>query len=188
MKGTLDETPAGAMTARVTAALSRSRARDPERYTKLFEVRSIAAGGHGSVYALLPKEIEAKVEQTTWQAYAHPAVTPPCIAAVAKLPGFLGIVPIVGLPADTKFTCIDHKNDGYCELLLEGESPRRAVNFTTIILGPDDDGADVVYTLHPGDPIVPSELHGLEKGELRKGDIVTLAYALERGFTYAKMV
>jgi len=189
MEGKIDETYAGSLTERVKKALLATRAHDPKRYCEMFENHSEPSGGHGSTYPATIEEIESDLLKKSWFSYEHPAVTAPCIAAVAKLGGKLGIVPIAGLPTHTKFTLVDHKNDGYCELLLEGDTPRRHVNFTCIILGPDGpDNLEVVYTFHPGDPIVPSELHGLAKGELKKGDEITLAYALERGFTYAKMV
>jgi hypothetical protein len=190
MNGKADESYAGSLTLRVKNAIQTMQKHYPGRYTAMLAGRSKESGGHGSIYPATVDEIESDLLKKSWASYEHSAVKAPCVCALARLPGLLGIIDIKDLPASTMFTLVDHKKDGYCELLYEGFTPRRNVNFTTMILGPSEEDPDleVIYTFHPGDPIVPSELHGVLKNELRRGDSISLKMALEKGFTYAKMV
>jgi hypothetical protein len=54
---------------------------------------------------------------------------------------------------------------------------------TVILLGPGDDGREVVWTFHPGDPVAPS-IVPVESSTLT---VLTVARAKALGFALAKI-
>jgi len=93
-----------------------------------------------------------------------------------------GMVKVADQPEDTIFTIEDQKNTGKVSLVMKGNH-RIPAEETWIILGPEQ-GKEVVYTFHPGEPI-PRATTSTE--DLPVGTELTKAQALELGFNLAKV-
>jgi len=105
-----------------------------------------------------------------------------CFAFKAELPGQLGIIGLAGLPADAVVTLDDRKNTGKVSAVVEGVRGEE-VPFTVLILGLEQ-GDEVVFTFHPGDPVRPSQVQA-EPG--LHGRTVTVSEALAMGLEMAKI-
>lgn len=141
-------------------------------------------GAAGSIYpGLSPEQVEAKLVSAEWEEYSHEAIMAGCVAFKAALPGQLGIVSLLTLPEDTPVVLDDRKNTGKVSATVSGVRGE-TVQFTVIILG-QEQGREVVFTFHPGDPIRPSVvpckagLHGKK---------ITIGEAFAMGFAMAKIV
>ena len=88
-------------------------------------------------------------------------------------------------PDDAMFVIADPKNTGKVSLMIWGwcDGNRLLTDETWVIIGPND-GEDVVYTFHPGEP-VPRATTSTE--ELPVGTKLTKAEALALGFNLAKV-
>lgn len=171
------------MTQRVRDALDNTKSLEPAYFGKMMSLRSELEGGIGSVYPLKAEHIQNALMSCVWQVFDHPSILAGCTAAVAQIGGRLGIVQITDLPDTASFTLIDPKGTGYCEILLSGAPPRIEVGHTVLIMGPHSETKrEVVYTFHPGDPIMPSRVTGLEHGK-----VITKAKAQALGFEWAKV-
>lgn len=170
------------MTDRVRKALAKTLHLEPTYYTDMLRQRSEIEGGIGSVYPDKSEKIESMLLSIVWTAFESPDVMPGCVAAKAKMPGKLGVVDISKLPETTTFVFVDPKKTGFCEILVEGNVPRREVEHTVIIMGKHESGEEIVYTFHPGDPVMPSRREGMVPG-----GGVTMETAKTLGFKYAKV-
>ena len=129
------------------------------------------------------EELEKAILTADWVEYTHPALMEGCVAfSTQNLTGLLGVVELASLPPETVVTLDDRKNTGKVSAVVKGVRGEK-VDYTVIILGVED-GNEVVFTLHPGDPVYPSKVpaEGLD------GKQVTVNQAISMGLTTVKIV
>ena len=171
----------------VTKALDAIERQDPGYAEKMFAQR-LPASGMGSIYPFFNTraELEEAIRTADYEPAEHPAIAPGCKAYVTyDIVGEYGMVLIEDQPDNAMFVIADPKNTGKVSLVLDGfeEGTRFATNQTWVIIGPNE-GEDVVYTFHPGEP-VPRATTSTE--ELPVGTRLTKAEALALGFNLAKI-
>ena len=160
---------------------------DPEYANKMF-LQRLPGSGMGSIYPFFEsrEELESALRAADYEPAEHPAIAPGCKAYVTHdIMGAYGMVPVADQPDDTIFVVADPKNTGKVSLMLWGwaEGNRLMTNETWIIVGPNN-GEEVVYTFHPGQP-VPRATTSTE--ELAVGTKLTKQEALAFGFNLAKV-
>ena len=160
---------------------------DPEYASKMFAQR-LPESGMGSIYPFFDsrEELEEAIRSADYQPAEHPAVASGCKAYVTKdIIGAYGMVQIANQPDNAKFVIADPKNTGKVSLMIWGwaDGNRIVTSETWVIIGPNE-GEDVVYTFHPGEP-VPRATTSTE--ELPVGTVLTKQEALEKGFNMAKV-
>jgi hypothetical protein len=171
-------------TARVLVAFSTTRSALSAYFASCLAMRSrLSPAAAGSGYDLEPSAIETALFSASWAPYEHPAVMKGCTAFRAELPGFEGLSALADLPPETPVVLRDPKKTGFveaCVALRPAEA--KVAPFTVAILG-EDDGKEVVFTFHPGEPIMPSRV----KAEGKDGLVITAAEALALGLSFAKI-
>jgi hypothetical protein len=170
---------------RIAKAADTTRRVVPGYFEKTLAQRAELSGSAaGSIY---PGVDEAQLEQmlltADWEEYSHPAVMSECVAYKANIPGKLGIVDLASLPVETVVTLDDRKNTGKVSATVKGVRGQD-VDFTVLILGPEQ-GEEVIFTFHPGDPVSPSQVQ-VEPGT--HGRQVTVSEAQGMGLGTAKIV
>lgn len=146
-------------------------------------------GGAGSTFTGVKsvEDILAALNRAEdWEEYSHPAIMPGCTAFITRsLGGVLGVVDLAALPVDTVVTLDDRKGTGKVSCVVSAAAvPQRPVaGFTIVILG-EEQGREVLFTLHPGEPVRPSSVQ-TEPG--MHGTTVTVAEAINMGLTTAKV-
>ena len=119
----------------------------------------------------------------SWYEYVPEATLEGCTYfKTYDLKGRLGIVELASLPTDTVVTLDDRKDTGKVSAVVEGILGS-VVDFIVLILGPED-GVEVVFTFHPGEPVRPSQIQ-CETG--MHGRRVTIAEAQSLGLAMAKV-
>lgn len=162
-------------------------ARSDEKYiAETLKSRTAGPDSSGSTFDET-QTVQSLIE-ANWEPYEHPAVLKGCTAFKAPIPGMLGVVDLAQFPSMTMVKLVDPKGTAgtyggglMAELPLKLED-QLIVDFSVIILGPED-GKEVVYTFHPGDPIRPTMV---DKAKW-KNETVNIVQALERGFRYGKV-
>ncbi len=178
---------------RVENAISNIKRIDAEYWNNTLKQRLFT--GAGSVtYFRDNKQLETALLESEWKEYSHPDITQGCTAfSTIDIPGELGIINIISLPMDTELTLDDRKLTGKLSVCVD-HNYKVNTEFTVIILGFEEDDNEIVYTFHPGPPIKPSTLVGeIWYGygipiSIRDGEKITVADALNLGFTYAKAI
>jgi len=167
---------------RVKAAVRRTRHTLPEHWAGLLLSRSAKTRkGVGSTYDADISSIEEMLLGASWEEISHGAVMPGCTAFVAALPGMAGVVRLADLPPEAKLSLEDSHSTGKVECVVRGLALERwEVPQTWLIVG-QEDGVEVVYTFHPGEPVRPSEI-----GNSISGD-VTHNEAKKLGFIWVKV-
>jgi len=170
---------------RIARAVETTRRVVPGYFESTLDQRAgLSEKAAGSIYeGLSESQLERKLLTADWEEYSHEAVLPECVAYKAIIPGRLGIVELSQLPADAVVTLDDRKGTGKVSAVVEGVRGEE-VDFTVLILGPEQ-GEEVVYTFHPGDPVRSSQVQA-QPG--MHGRQVTVAEALDMGLTTAKIV
>ena len=122
-----------------------------------------------------------------WEERTHPDVLPGCKAYVASAPeleGRNGIIDIDNLPDETEFVALDYKDTGKVSIGVESV-PGERTDEVWVIIG-EEQGKDVIFTFHPGEPVRPSEV---EVGKVcEHGDVLTKEQVKALGFDKAKIV
>ena len=168
---------------RIARAVGAIKAADSAYWNQTLTKR--LPGGAGSMVLgdFDAASLEEALLAAAWEPYSHSAVQEGCSAFLTRdLEGRLGIVELASLPPDTVVTLDDRKNTGKVSAVVDGVLGP-VVDFTVIILG-DENGVEVVYTFHPGEPVRPSQVQ-CEAG--MHGRRVTIAEALEMGFAMAQV-
>jgi hypothetical protein len=146
-------------------------------------VQGLGAAGSVVVGVENVDELEKALEVAVWEKYSHPAVMAGTEAFITKdIRGQLGVIDLVDLPGDAVVRLDDRKNTGKVSAVVSGVWGQD-VDFTVLILGLEQ-GEEVVFTFHPGDPVNPSKVQatpGLH------GKTVTVKEALEMGLETAKI-
>lgn len=119
-----------------------------------------------------------------WEEYPScPNLMPGCAAFINRdIGGELGIVPLSSLSPDTRIVLDDSKGTGFISATVKGQRGKH-VDFVVAILG-EEQGKEVLFTFHPGDPCIPSSV----KAEGLHGKAVTAKEAMELGLETAKIV
>lgn len=119
-----------------------------------------------------------------WEEYPScPNLMSGCTAFINKdIGGELGIVPLSSLPPDAKVVLDDSKGTGFVSATVKGQRGHH-VDFVVAILG-QEQGKEVLFTFHPGNPCVPSSV----KAEGLHGKTVTAREAMDLGLETAKIV
>lgn len=129
-------------------------------------------------------ELENALLSAEWFEFNHPAVMAGCVAyATNDIVGEYGIVELRSLASDVIVTLDDRKGTGKVSCTVQGVRGQR-VSHTVIMLG-DEQGVEVVFTFHPGDPVKASQVT-CEPG--MHGRKVTVSEALDMGLETAKIV
>lgn len=117
-----------------------------------------------------------------WEVYENcPNLLSGCTAYILRdVPGHLGIVDLEGLDETTVLDVIDNKKTGMAKCIVSGALGPKT-NMATLILG-EDQGQEVAFTFHPGEPVKPDEIP-VEK--LGGRTSITVAEAVDFGFTHA---
>lgn len=175
---------------RIKAAISATKRLVPGYFEATAESRG-AEKPCGSVF-LLDGELVHNVDQFLfeehldgWVEYCDcPNLMEGCTAYKLCLPniGRLGIVELCELPDDKVVTLDDRKDTGKVSAVIEG-ALGEVVHHAVCILG-QEQGEEVMFTFHPGDPVNPSQVQatpGLH------GKTVTVEEALKMGLETAKI-
>jgi len=188
-------------TERVHLAFATTRQILPGHLERCLTQRAAGPRAAGSTYILSTEALERALLGATWETYEHPAIEEDCAGFTAPIAGRLGVVALASLPPWELVTLDDPKGEGETDVLLRRRNipGRDRVDFTVILLGPvDDTGAsphgaeprlrlhEVVYTFHPGAPIVPARVCPTVCGP--DGRTIRVDQALRFGFTHAKIV
>jgi len=188
--------------ARVIAAINKGMEIEPEYTPGCFETRifssSRRAGSYYTQFASAGALREA-IEKADWQPFEHPAVRAPAVAFKAYIKGVVGVADINTVEPGTVLTMIDPKggadyHDGKqkVDVVLAGHLDQVASLHSTAIIGPSEsqnpDSPEILFAVHPGDPIRPSEVDRHADGTDRHGKTVTVEKAKEMGFTFVKFV
>ncbi len=96
--------------------------------------------------------------------------------------GALGVIELVQLPPSDLVVLDDRKNTGKVSCVVKGLRGQ-VVDFIVCIIG-SEQGEDVIFTFHPGDPVQPSKVQA-EPG--LHGKTVTALEAYEMGLRTAKI-
>lgn len=159
----------------------------PSDYLTRCIAQRCGIGAQGSRYEQTPDEVRYSLEHAQWMERDHPSVKAPCAAFVApRWLGTVGVVPLDGLNAIVRLD--DVKGTGRVSAVVDAspDFPRALVEDqpTWLILGPDEDGREIVYTFHPGEPIAPSEVDARVH---KPGTLMLASDALALGLTHAKL-
>lgn len=127
-------------------------------------------------------ELLSILEGVPWSAYDHPAVKAPAVAFQADVSGVEGVIPLDSLEPDREIVLSDPKGTGLLEATV-ASGRVRLVHHSVVLLGPHE-GKEVVWTLHPGDPIMPSTLRASSVPEDKR--VITVAQAQSLGLRFAK--
>ena len=120
-----------------------------------------------------------------WKPYDNcPNLIPGCVAfRNDDLGGELGIVRLSDLDPKSEVTLDDRKHTGNVSATVSGIRGKYA-NFVVAILGVEN-GKEILFTFHPGDPCMPSKVKTEPGFHGRK---VTVAEAMAMGLETAKIV
>ncbi|HQU07860.1 MAG: hypothetical protein B7X04_02205 [Parcubacteria group bacterium 21-54-25] len=169
----------------VVTAIAFTKVVDAQYWRKTLEQR-LPGGGVGSVIlgVSTPEELEQALLEAEWEAYSHPAISEGCTAfRTRSLRGLLGVKPLAELPAGTTVTLDDRKGTGRVSAVVEGVRGDD-VDFLVLIVG-EEDGREIVFTVHPGEPVRPSSVQATPGLHGKK---ITVEEALGMGLSTAKLV
>jgi len=129
------------------------------------------------------EELEKALRNAEWEEYSHPALAQGTIGfKTYGITGRIGIIDIDSLPSDCQVTLDDRKNTGTVSATVQGVLGSQ-IGYTIAILG-DEAGQEVLFTVHPGDPVTPSKVHANDL----HGVTVSRDEALKMGLVTAKIV
>ena len=100
-----------------------------------------------------------------WQPYEHAAIAAPARGFKAPIAGLLGVVKVANLDPDELIHFVPSKNGtGFVDAVVitnlrDVALLRKPIDFSVALIGPGEDGKDMLWTVFPGDPIQPSTVH-----------------------------
>ena len=122
-----------------------------------------------------------------WDEVKHEKVSGDCRCFVTTdIPGGrYGLIDVDDLNNDALFMTIDPKNTGKVSIVAAGQRLGKPVKETYLITGHEDDiDGDIMFTFHPGEPVLPSML---DVSELAVGIVLSKKEVLNLGFSKAKV-
>lgn len=143
-------------------------------------------GGAGSCFTQFKsvEALEKALLESEWVETTHPDVDSSSLKLFkTNLKGRFGLVKVQDLPVGTKLICDDRKGTGKISLTIKGILGP-ICSETYLIVG-QEQGVDVVYTVHPGEPIKPSSITDTE---LNHGQEIDREEAIRLGFIWAKVI
>ncbi len=150
-----------------------------------------AVTGIGSIF-LKPTTKDTLLE-AAWENYQHPNIAAPARGFICQnMSGYVGIIRIIDLPEPQEgeglFLVPNSKKTGFVDAVWRekkgiARTSMPMVDFTVALIGPGDNGQDMIWTVHPGHPILPSTLKA--EGDVEKA--VTRDEAWAAGFEFAKV-
>lgn len=154
---------------------------------KTLETRNPGPLAQGSQF--FTEQDPVTLAKTKWVPYNHPSIQAPARGFMANIPGRVGVVKIDRFVGGVIDLVPSRKGADYLDAVMRVPKHRLfeympIVQFTVALVGPDDGGKDILWTVFPGDPIPPSAVTAgtrVEKGR------ITLAEAKELGIEYAKL-
>ncbi len=168
--------------ARVAIAIKTLRSLLPDYAERTLTQRQPGPESCGSVLdrALTWEELAA----LPWEEYIPPvgAQADCTYFRTTAIGGQLGVVNLTTLPVNSFVTLDDRKDTGKVSAVVKGVRGAH-VDFVVAILG-EEQGQEVLFTFHPGDPVSPSRVQA-EPG--LHGKSVTVSEALAMGLTTAKI-
>ena len=121
---------------------------------------------------LLEKLVSTDAELTE---FTPEGAFPGCTYYKINIPGKNGIVDLDELPENSPlFLSITHAGTGRLSVSTTQKVPAKDERETTIILGDEEGVGEIMFTLHPGLPVAPSDLtiEGLEEQYPELKDII----------------
>ena len=168
---------------RIALAVEAIKEMDSSYWEKTLQQRLSTGAGSIILGYDSADELEKGILAAEWVEYTHPAIMEGCVAyKTTNLNGLLGVVELASLPPETVVTLDDRKGTGKVSAVVKGVRGEK-IDYTVIILGTEN-GIEVVFTLHPGDPVNPSKV----PAEGMDGKQVTVSEALGMGLTTVKIV
>lgn len=170
---------------RIARAIDTTRRVLPGYFEKTVAGR-LPGSGAGSIVVGFEntKELEEALVSAKWEQYSHSALMAGTEAFVTKdIQGKLGVIELVDLSADAVVTLDDRKDTGKVSCVVEGVLGLD-VDFMVIILG-QEQGEEVIFTFHPGDPVNPSQIQ--TKSGMH-GCQVAVSEAINMGLGTAKII
>lgn len=169
---------------RIASGIDRTRRVIPGYFEKTLAQRAGLSGkAVGSIFEDVDEStLEQMLRGAEWEPYSHKDLLPETTAFKAAIPGRLGIIDLRSMSADSVVRLDDRKGTGQVSCVVSGVRGQ-IVPFTVLILGPEQ-GEEVVFTFHPGDPVRASQVQA-EPG--MHGRQVTVAEALAMGLETAKI-
>lgn len=170
---------------RIAEAIDTTRQVIPSYFENTVKQR-LPKSGAGSVVIGFDsaKKLEKALIKANWESYSHKALMAGTEAFITKdIQGQLGVVNLVDLPTNTVVTLDDRKNTGKVSCTVESVLGQN-VDFTIIIIG-QEQGEEVVFTFHPGEPVRPSQIQ-TESG--MHGQQVAVSEAISMGLEIAKII
>ena len=158
MAGSCVQRSMNPLSQRIALAIERTRTHLPAHWRGLLQSRCQGPAATGSVTDFTdPAALEEALLRTTWSPYEHPAVASGCVAFwTSEIPGTSGVIALDTLPPDALVTLRDAHATGLLDAEVEAaRGPREAG--TVLLLG-EHEGAEVVFTFHPGPPLRLSSL------------------------------
>lgn len=140
------------------------------------------------------EEMEAKLMSADWSPWIdNEGVLSPCCKAffTEDISGYHGMLDINQFPDDALCYFNDFKKTGFLSLCMKTDK-RERVNFTILIIGPEEGIGECMYTFHPGNPVPASTFKSGELNEegqkkaYKDGDTITVKEAKELGFKHVK--
>ena len=169
---------------RIAQAVGNIKRIDSDYWNATLSQRAEFGNPAGSmVLGVTPKELEQLLLDAVWESYSHESIEEGCAGFCAPIKGRLGVIPLASLPSDTLVTLDDRKNTGKVSATVQGVLGAE-VDFIVIILGIED-GVEIVFTFHPGEPVRPSQVQA-QPG--MHGRSVTVLKALDMGLETVKIV
>jgi len=154
-------------------------------YENTFLTRNPGDESEGSVF--FEAQTSESLKAASWEPYSHPDISARARGYKTNISGTFGLVDLNSLAPDTPVKAVlGHKGeDPFITMLIDKSSvpsDLTKTDFTTILLGPGDDGL-IVWTFFPGPPLAPSRTTPSAETEAVK----TAADAIAIGFDYAKI-
>ena len=133
------------------------------------------------------EQLEEKIINSKWIVYNIPGKGENITYLLTQdIKGYIGVIDLNGLDDEKVLVLDDRKGTGFANVLVEGIE-RTFIEFSVMILGLEPiNGVDkeVVFTIHPGNPITPSKV---KIDEINKS-FITVKEAKELRIKYAKIV
>ena len=141
-------------------------------------------GGAGSIIDGFKSidELEKAILSADWVEYTHPAAQDVVLFKTRDITGSIGVIELASLSPETIVSLDDRKNTGMVSATIKGILGEKC-DYSVIMLGVED-GVEIVFTIHPGDPVNPSKV----PAEGLHGKQVTVEQALGMGLTTVKIV
>jgi hypothetical protein len=151
-------------TERVRQAIRNLEEVDPGYFSSVFKQRSGKdSTAAGSVYDMNPDDLKDAILAANWRPYSHESIKPPAVGfSTNDLLGQEGMINLKDaldrgdLKPGSKIELVDPKNTGQPQPAVKAKKGDMT-NLTVAMLGPHK-GKEVIYTFHPGEPVIPSEL------------------------------